>query len=220
MQSTASLALVSFLNVAMLAVVLFGAAGTLAIASFWVYCAIFAAVTVAALFLVDPDLARERMRPGGKFAGVLMLTLTAALIAHLAVAGLDRGRMHWSDIVPGAVQVAAMVAFALSNAAVLWAMHVNRFFSSVPRIQSDRGHHVITDGPYRWVRHPGYTAALVLVVSSGLALGSWLATLICLIGIPFLLRRTVFEDRMLRNELPGYAEYAARVRYRLLPGVW
>src|SRR5262249_50393985 len=114
----------------------------------------------------------------------------------------------------------AMIAFALANATFLWAMHVNRFFSSVPRIQSERGHRVITDGPYRWVRHPGYTAGLVLLASSGLALGSWLATLIGLAGIPFILRRTVYEDRLLRTELPGYADYAARVRYRLLPSVW
>jgi protein-S-isoprenylcysteine O-methyltransferase Ste14 len=210
----------SLVSLGMLVMVLFGCAGTFAIAGFWAYCAIMAAVFAASLVLVDPDLARERMRPGGRPPGVWLLVVTAGWIAHLAMAGFDRGRLHWTDDVPVAVQWAAMVAFALSNAAFVWAMHVNRFFSSVPRIQSERGHRVITDGPYRWVRHPGYTAGLVLLASSGLALGSWLATLIGALGIAFLLRRTVVEDRMLQAELPGYAAYAARVRYRLLPNVW
>jgi protein-S-isoprenylcysteine O-methyltransferase Ste14 len=80
--------------------------------------------------------------------------------------------------------------------------------------------HVVSDGPYRFVRHPGYTAALVIILANGLALGSWLAAAISWIGIPILLRRTVKEDRMLHAALPGYAEYAARTKWRLLPGVW
>ena len=85
-------------------------------------------------------------------------------------------------------------------------MRVNRFFSSAVRIQFDRGQHVVSDGPYRFVRHPGYTAALVIILANGVALGSWLAAAISWIGMPILLWRTVKEDRMLHAALPGYAD--------------
>jgi protein-S-isoprenylcysteine O-methyltransferase Ste14 len=113
-----------------------------------------------------------------------------------------------------------MLLFAAAWVPFIWAMRVNRFFSSAVRIQRERGQHVITDGPYRLVRHPGYTASLVVALTCGVALGSWLAASLCWLGVPMLLWRTVIEDRMLRRELSGYAEYAARVNWRLLPGVW
>jgi protein-S-isoprenylcysteine O-methyltransferase Ste14 len=112
------------------------------------------------------------------------------------------------------------VVFAAGFAFGLWATHVNRFFSSVVRIQRERGHHVVTAGPYHWVRHPGYAGAIPAVVASGMALCSWLATALGALGVPLILWRTIVEDRTLRAQLPGYAEYAQRVRWRLLPGVW
>jgi protein-S-isoprenylcysteine O-methyltransferase Ste14 len=103
---------------------------------------------------------------------------------------------------------------------VLWAMAVNRFFSSVIRIQTDRGHHLITTGPYRYVRHPAYAVCIFLFVGGGLALGSWLAALLGLAMTAMIVRRTALEDRTLREQLEGYAAYAEKVRYRLLSGVW
>ena len=103
---------------------------------------------------------------------------------------------------------------------MIWAMRVNRFFSSVIRLQEDRGHQLVTDGPYRWMRHPGYTAGILLCLSSGIALGSWLSALPAVACIPLLLRRTVAEDRFLKENLKGYSAYADAVRYRLVPGVW
>jgi protein-S-isoprenylcysteine O-methyltransferase Ste14 len=99
-------------------------------------------------------------------------------------------------------------------------MHVNRFFSSVVRIQQERGHHLVTSGPYRWVRHPGYAGAIPAVAASGVALCSWLATAIGVLGVPLLIGRTIVEDRVLRAQLPGYDNYAGQVRWRLLPGIW
>jgi protein-S-isoprenylcysteine O-methyltransferase Ste14 len=99
-------------------------------------------------------------------------------------------------------------------------MHVNRFFSSIIRIQRERGHHVVTQGPYRWVRHPGYAAAILLVLASGLALGSWLTTVAAAFGIPLILWRCIAEDSILLAELPGYRDYARAVPYRLVPGLW
>jgi protein-S-isoprenylcysteine O-methyltransferase Ste14 len=99
-------------------------------------------------------------------------------------------------------------------------MAVNRFFSSVVRIQSDRGHQLVTGGPYGWIRHPGYLAALLQGISSGIALGSWVSMIPVVGMLPLLFVRTVREDRFLRGNLPGYLEYAQRVRYRMLPGIW
>jgi protein-S-isoprenylcysteine O-methyltransferase Ste14 len=202
------------------AAVLFGAAGRLDTIEFWCWIVELAAIYVATVLLIEPDLVRERMRPGGRQPTPGYWLSTLLFLAVLAVAGLDRGRFHWSDSVPVWLRAAALLLFVLGWVPVIWAMRVNRFFSSAVRIQSERGQHVISDGPYRFVRHPGYTAALVVIVVNGVALGSWLAAAIGWLGLPILLWRTVKEDRMLRAELPGYAEYAARVKWRLLPGVW
>jgi protein-S-isoprenylcysteine O-methyltransferase Ste14 len=200
--------------------VLFGTAGRLDIVEFWCWLLELAATCVATVLIIEPDLVRERMRPGGKYPSPGYWLSTLVIFVVLAMAGLDRGRLHWSDSVPVSLRAAALVLFALACVPVIWAMRVNRFFSSAVRIQSDRGQRAISDGPYRFVRHPGYTAGLVVILANGVALGSWLAAAIGWIGVPILLWRTMKEDRMLRAELPGYADYAARVPWRLLPGIW
>jgi protein-S-isoprenylcysteine O-methyltransferase Ste14 len=207
-------------SVLLIAAVLFGAAGRTDIPIFWIYVGVIAAVSAASLVLIDDELVRERMRPGGRLPGLRLILIALLCLAHWAIAGLDHGRFHWSDNVPAAVQLGAMIVFAAGISIFIWAMHVNRFFSSVVRIQRERGHHVITGGPYRWVRHPGYAAVLPATVASGMALCSWLATAIGALGVPLLLWRTIAEDQMLRAELPGYQNYAREVRWRLLPGIW
>jgi protein-S-isoprenylcysteine O-methyltransferase Ste14 len=202
------------------AVVLFGAAGTIGILAFWLYLIVLAAESAVGLLLIDPDLSRERMRPGGRRLRSIYLLVAILPFLHWAIAGLDRGRLHWSDAVSPALQVAALVLFALSCLVLNWAMHVNRFFPSVPRIQQECGHRMIESGPYRLVRRPGYSAGILLSATSGVALGSWIAAAFGAIGVPLLLRRTLVEDRMLRAELPGYLDYVQRVQNRLLPGVW
>jgi protein-S-isoprenylcysteine O-methyltransferase Ste14 len=203
------------------AVALIASAGTAVFPTYWAYLAIFAAVFVASFLLLDPDLARERMRPGGKSQPLGLKVFSAVLFAHWIVAGLDHGRFHWSDTVPTWLQWLSLALLAAAYALCLWAMRVNRFFSSVVRIQSDRGHVLISSGPYAYVRHPGYLAGIVIILASGLALDSWLATLLLVaFSLPFLLYRTVTEDRVLLAELPGYPAYAARVRWRVIPGIW
>jgi len=200
---------------------LFASAGTLALPTYWVYLGIFATVFVASFLLLDPDLARERMRPGGNSQPLELKVFSGVLFAHWIIAGLDHGRFHWSDTVPAWLQWLGLVFLAAGYALCLWAMRVNRFFSSVVRIQSDRGHVLVTNGPYAFVRHPGYLAGVVIILASGIALDSWLATALLLIfSVPFLLYRAVSEDRILLAELPGYSGYAARVRWRIIPGLW
>jgi len=203
--------------VLLLAATLFGAAGRIDIVEFWVYVAVLAAVSALSLAVLDPDLMQERMRPGGHHVGLRFLPAIILMFLHWAVAGIDRGRLHASDSVPAFLEG---VLFGLAWIVFLWAMYVNRFFSSIPRIQSERGHIVITTGPYRFVRHPGYAAALVAAATSGIALGSWISTFIAPFALVLLVWRTIVEDRMLQRDLPGYAEYAARVRSRLVPRIW
>ncbi len=121
---------------------------------------------------------------------------------------------------PLVVQVIGTLALVAALAMTTWAVAVNRFFSSVIRIQTDRGHHLITSGPYVYVRHPAYAATPFLFVGTGLALDSWPAAVIGLLMVFPILRRTTQEDRILHDQLEGYAAYAQRVRYRLFPGVW
>jgi protein-S-isoprenylcysteine O-methyltransferase Ste14 len=202
-------------------IALFGSAGTLALPTYWVYLALFLAVIVVSFAILPADLIRERMRPGGQRAPLSLFLFTLALLGAWIVAGLDHGRFHWSDSVPPWVQWLSLAVIAAGNALALWAMAVNRFFSSVVRIQSDRGQHVVASGPYGFIRHPGYLAGILFMAASGPALNSWLATaLFVAISLPFLLYRTITEDRILKAELPGYRDYAQRVRWRLIPGIW
>jgi protein-S-isoprenylcysteine O-methyltransferase Ste14 len=113
-----------------------------------------------------------------------------------------------------------MVGMAAAFMVMFGAMRANRFFSPVVRIQTDRGHHVIDTGPYAHVRHPGYAGMIPSMPFSALALGSWAAFAISLVYVGMIVRRVLFEDAFLHEHLAGYREYAQRVRYRLLPGVW
>lgn len=208
----------------LLASVLFVSAERWDVPAFWTYWIVFSAFGVITLRLVHrkhPELLQERFRPGPGGRDPWTRPVLVVLFAgHWIVAGLDVGRFHWSDAIPTALQLSALVVMALGLAGWGWAMLNNRFFSSEVRIQNERGHQVETGGPYRFVRHPGYAAALLVFAASPLALGSlWAALPIAAVELMFV-RRTALEDGMLRAELPGYAEYAARVRFRLLPGVW
>lgn len=192
----------------------------------WVLLGIFfLALFLAWLFIFrkDPELLKERREsgPGAKrwdriWLGIYTLALLVTMIAAL----LDVGRFHWSDTVP--LWLRAIGLFALLAALGLsgWAMAENTFFSEVVRIQEDRGHYVVTTGPYQYVRHPGYAGNVVAWTCIALALGSWLATLLSGVIAVLFVVRTAREDRTLQAELAGYAEYAQRVRYRLVPGVW
>lgn len=188
----------------------------------WACAAVLPGFMVAAAFLLPPELLRERRRPGaeGRVHDRHRTFAVPLIVASWVLAGLDLGRFHWSDTVPPWLRGAGLLGYALALAATLWAMRANRFFSSVIRLQLDRGHEPVTTGPYRFVRHPGYAAHVSALLAAGLALGSWLAMLPVLAVVLLFVRRTVNEDRMLRRDLPGYADYARRVRSRLVPGVW
>jgi protein-S-isoprenylcysteine O-methyltransferase Ste14 len=150
---------------------------------------------------------------------VLMTLYTVMMLVLMIVAGLDAGRYGWSTM-PIVIQIAGWVGLMFAMIITYWAMATNTFLATVVRIQDDRGHHVSTAGPYRYVRHPMYAAILIVWPSVALLLGSWWALIpAAVIDIIFVIR-TRLEDRTLQAELPGYVDYTQHTRYRLIPGVW
>jgi protein-S-isoprenylcysteine O-methyltransferase Ste14 len=149
---------------------------------------------------------------------VVLVALLGPLLTFI-VAGLDR-RLAWSPQVAPALQWAALLALALGYAFGTWAMVANAFFSAVVRIQEERGHTVVNQGPYRIVRHPAYAGALVAYLTMPLVLGSLWALVPAAAAAAGVVVRTALEDRTLREDLPGYAEYARQTRYRVVPGLW
>jgi protein-S-isoprenylcysteine O-methyltransferase Ste14 len=210
----------SFLMPAAVGTIVFASAGRWDLPMVWGVLAVLAVFCLAFAASVDRGLVRERVKPGPGSRDRLTRPIgTAMLLAHWVLAGLDVGRFHWS-VVPRDIQLAGLIGYAISMAFLFWAISANPFYSSVVRVQTDRGQHPVAVGPYRFVRHPGYAATLAGAFAGGLALGSWLAMVpLAVLGV-FFLRRTVLEDRMLRDELPGYAEYAKRVPYRLVVGLY
>jgi protein-S-isoprenylcysteine O-methyltransferase Ste14 len=209
------------------AVALFGSAWRLNWVEGWAYLGLYLAFIAlnAVLMLSKPgsvELVKERSqikenaKGWDKVIGLLIGLLGPGM---LIVAGFD-DRWSWSPPQAVAVQIAAFVAVALGDVLFAWAMASNKFFSSVVRIQQDRGHTVQTDGPYRFVRHPGYLGTIVPALATPLALGSLWAFIPAVLLTAVMVVRTALEDKTLQDELVGYAEYTQRTRYWLLPGVW
>ena len=216
-------ALVARLSVA---AILFVSAGRLDWVMGWVFAGLYAAFDIAtALVLIprSPELLIERVRihQGTKGWDKVLLRIAAGYLpmASWIVSGLNV-RFGWSPRIPPRLQIAGLVVTALGFAVVVWAMASNAFFSVTVRIQEERGHTVATGGPYRYVRHPGYVGAILFQVATPILLGSLWALIPAGLSAPAYVVRTALEDRTLREELPGYAEYAQQTRYRLLPGVW
>jgi protein-S-isoprenylcysteine O-methyltransferase Ste14 len=178
-------------------------------------------VAIAIIWRANPEIfsARSRVQAGTKAWDYIFIVLVMAGFALvLPVAGFDH-RFGWSAM-PGWVIGLGYVLFVLSYAGEIWPQAVNRHFEPGVRIQSDRGQTVIDTGPYAIVRHPGYISGALLVLSMPLMLGSWWALLPALMATIALAARTPLEERTLRAELPGYADYTQRVKYRWVPGVW
>ena len=207
-----------------IALVLFGSAGRTDLPWFWALIAVHATGLLAGHLAMDPGLDRERLNPAaGGPAGkeyAFRIGGTVAILTHLAVAGLDVGRFHWSVPPPAALRVVALVVYAAGLGFSMWAIATNCFFSSVVRLQSDRGHHVIDTGPYGYIRHPGYAGMMVAALSGGVVLGSWWSVVPMLLFGVMVVRRLAMEDRFLNAHLDGYREYSGRVRSKVLPGVW
>jgi protein-S-isoprenylcysteine O-methyltransferase Ste14 len=210
------------ISLAITAVCLFGPAGRLNWSNAWV---LLGLSLVAGLFFTigrSPELTAERRNiKAGKTWDKVIVTITVLLgpMAMWITAGLD-DRFQWSnEMFPLAFTTGVAVAM-LGAALIVWAMRSNRFFSSVVRIQKDRGHTVVSDGPYRFIRHPGYAGMSAFTLATPLILGSYWAFAPAAGTAAIILLRTALEDRTLHDELDGYTDYASKVRFRLLPGIW
>jgi protein-S-isoprenylcysteine O-methyltransferase Ste14 len=171
----------------------------------------------------NPDLLKERVAVADNTKRwdrwLMPLTVVVLPLASLIVAGLDV-RFAWTTPFSTLVQWTSIPLGLLAYSLTLISMVSNRFFSGVVRIQTERNHALHTAGPYRWVRHPGYVGMIGFFVAVPFLLGSPMSVVPTLVGVGLHILRTALEDRTLLAELPGYREYAERVRFRLIPGVW
>jgi protein-S-isoprenylcysteine O-methyltransferase Ste14 len=177
------------------------------------------------LVRANPELLNERGKRARQLTGtkrwdwVVMSLYAVLLLAQPFLAGLD-WRNGWSPAPSPLVCLAGNALTILALAILAWTMAYNRFFEATVRIQEQRGHQVVSSGPYRYVRHPGYVGVILTLLAQPIALGTWTALTLGVIGGVLFVARTALEDRTLQRELPGYAEYARQTRYRLIPGVW
>jgi protein-S-isoprenylcysteine O-methyltransferase Ste14 len=209
-------------------ILLFSAAGTIALPRAWLFLALaFVGMfgQIALVAAVNPELVNRRGRwkqrkdtkPWDK--ALLKAYGLLGFFALPIVIGLDIGRYHWSNLGVWST-IAGIALFAFGTLVITWAMLVNTHFEITVRIQHDRDHKVIASGPYAFVRHPGYVGASLWALATPLIVGSAFGLIPASLAVAMLVARTIQEDAMLRRELTGYADYAARVHWRLVPCIW
>jgi protein-S-isoprenylcysteine O-methyltransferase Ste14 len=217
----------SLVGLAIMLVLLFVPAGSLAWPAGWVFLLEFgvaSALITRWLQRHNPALLEERMKPliqreQKPWDRRLMSAFLLLWCAWFVVMSLDAARFRWSEV-PLWLQVLGAIAIAVSMYIMYLIMRTNSFAAPVVKIQAERGHRVISDGPYAIVRHPMYGGTLLLIVGVPLLLGSWWGLALSPGLILLFAVRAVMEERTLMAELPGYTDYAARVRYRLVPFLW
>ncbi len=204
---------------------LFWAAGTLWWTRGWVHVGLWIvtlATNLVVLLWTNPDVIAARMKRQqafAKFEKVMLPLFVPAVLAIPVVAGLDAVRYAWTFLPLWAMWPGVIVHVA-GDAFMLWAMIVNPYLEGEVRIQTERGHRVITTGPYAIVRHPMYVGLILGLAGIPLLLGSSWSLLPVGVVALLLVIRMVFEDRMLREELPGYEAYVLKTPHRLIPRVW
>jgi protein-S-isoprenylcysteine O-methyltransferase Ste14 len=187
---------------------------------------VFGVVITRYLLHRDPALLAERLKlvPVHKdqktWDKVIMTLFFIAGIALYIVPGFDVVRYGWSEPLPIWMKAIAIVIHVPCFYLLAWVMRVNTYLAQVVKIDNERGHQVITAGPYVYVRHPMYTVVIILLFAVPVALGSRYALLVSAFLMLLLIVRTCLEDRTLHEELEGYAEYAKQTTYRLVPGIW
>jgi len=206
------------------AVIFFLAAGSPDFPRAWLYFGvylIYLAVNMAVFLKWNPDVirARSEVRLTESWDVAFGIIYAVSTVLTPAIAGLDVGRFHWS-VLDARFAALGILLFIPGAALVTWAMAVNKFFEGTVRVQKDRGQKVISAGPYAFVRHPGYAGMSLIYIAPPLILGSAYALIPAAAIVVGLVVRTHFEDRMLQEELDGYEDYAKRVRWRLVPGIW
>ena len=223
----AKLLLQNTIFVVALGALLFASAGTLHWPAAWVFLAVSATLGPACglwLAKTDPALLAERLRPtfqvgsSSTTSAAVMLIFVLAILIWLVAIGLDRRAQ--ASHVPLVLQALGLALYLLSTAFIMWVFRENSFAAPVVKVQAARHHHVISSGPYAFVRHPMYSGIMLFFAGVPLLLGSWWGVAIAPVFAVLFAIRARIEERALVEGLPGYADYAARVRYRLVPGLW
>jgi protein-S-isoprenylcysteine O-methyltransferase Ste14 len=211
-----------FLTLAIEGAIIIISAGTLHWFRAWIFLAVGVLILLVNLLVLPAEVIEERGRShkDAKTWDKIISALTIVpTLMMLVCCGLDF-RFHWTGEVSAALPVAGLIFFFLASLLFTWAMVSNRFFSTLVRLQTERNHTVASKGPYRYVRHPGYLAYMAFTLATPVALGTLWGLMFALAIVILLLVRTALEDRTLKNELSGYSDYAQRVRFRLIPGLW
>ena len=191
----------------------------------WLYISLDVALGILAAIWVPltPEMEQERtsMKAGVKqWDKYLVIPLSIWYpFGVLVLAGLD-SRFGWSSNIPAAFIFLAAIVAVGGRVISTWAAASNPFYGRFVRIQTDRGHIAVDQGPYRYIRHPGYSGLSIFLLCAGIILNSWWTVMGNVLAVGFLILRTVLEDRTLQDELSGYSAYAQQVRFRLFPGVW
>jgi protein-S-isoprenylcysteine O-methyltransferase Ste14 len=219
-----------FLSRALLTTLIFSAllflsAGKIDYVQGWIFLATTLTTALMNFWTIrhDTELMSERsgVGEGAKSWDKTILGLSAVTyLANIVVAGLDSGRYLWSPQFHWSIHASGVLLTLVGQAVFLTARKENRFFSSVVRIQTERGHTVCDTGLYALVRHPGYLGMTISLAGLPLITGSLWSILPTVTAIILLFIRTCYEDETLKKELPGYAAYAQRTRYRILPNIW
>jgi protein-S-isoprenylcysteine O-methyltransferase Ste14 len=211
---------------ALLVVALFVPAGNWAWAAGWLWLFVFLGCFLGIslwLFRYNPSLQEERLRMAKSDQPLVDRLLYPALFCGvmiwLGLTAFDSERLHASPL-PLALRAAGLVILLAAFYLLYLVFRANTYLSTLVRVQRDRGHQVISTGPYAWVRHPMYAAMLAFFAGTALVLNSWHSLLLALVLVALLGWRALLEERLLRENLSGYAEYMTRVRFRLIPSVW
>jgi protein-S-isoprenylcysteine O-methyltransferase Ste14 len=181
-------------------------------------------IFITYIALIDrKDLIKERLKPGKgmkKWDRVYYAVSTPMFFIMFIVSILDAGRFYWKPIFPLFIIFLGIFLYIIGQIIVIWAKKTNKFFSSVVRIQADREQTVCSNGPYRYIRHPGYLGGIIFTIGTPFLLGSFWGLIPAIIAIVLVFIRTYLEDKTLQNELMGYIEYTKEIKYKIIPFVW
>jgi protein-S-isoprenylcysteine O-methyltransferase Ste14 len=214
-----------FIQFAVIGLILFITAGTVSWISAWLYLAAGLAIMLLALPVLlrkNPGVIAERAqvkKDTKQFDRIFNFYSTVITLAMLVCAGLDY-RYGWSTGIPLSLRIIGLVFYISGMGLFYWALISNKFFSTTVRIQTESGHFVVREGPYRYVRHPGYSGMILATIGVPLLLGSYWTLIPALMVVTGYLVRTLLEDRTLKEELSGYNEFCTLVPDRIIPGVW
>ena len=207
-------------------VILFTSAGTVNWINGWIYLGLACLSQLVSTFVlakVNPQLLNARgsvVKENTKsFDRVWVVLIPVLTFVNLIIIGFDAVRFTWSSM-PFWLNIVGVVLLIVASPIATWAMAVNKFFEWTVRIQDDRRHYVCKDGPYQVIRHPGYAGLIISVLVYPLILGSYWGLVLSSFLALIIIVRTALEDRVLQKELPGYREYASKVKYRLIPFIW